>query len=112
MGDIDCSRGLVNAWVSFRYKHMSMRSHAESAAFYRAGEVEHSRTNTRLQRLLRTQQRLVFREYLLNCMSIFYSATSNYNYCRVHCFTKDYQNLFRKKNYLYHKTLHLTQRCK
>ena len=46
---------------------MSIRSHAESLAFYRAGEVEHSRTNIRLQKLISTQQRLVFKEYLLNC---------------------------------------------
>ncbi|XP_061668612.1 ATP-binding cassette sub-family D member 4 isoform X5 [Syngnathoides biaculeatus] len=43
----------------FRFKHMQIRVNAESAAFYRAGKVEHARTDGRLQTLLQTQQSLI-----------------------------------------------------
>ncbi|XP_077592917.1 lysosomal cobalamin transporter ABCD4 [Stigmatopora nigra] len=43
----------------FRFKHMQIRVNAESAAFYRAGKVEHARTERRLQTLLETQKRLI-----------------------------------------------------
>ncbi|XP_042333502.1 lysosomal cobalamin transporter ABCD4 isoform X2 [Sceloporus undulatus] len=49
----------------FRFKHMQLRVNAESAAFYRAGEVEHMRTNRRLQNLLLTQRELIGKELLL-----------------------------------------------
>ncbi|XP_062824373.1 lysosomal cobalamin transporter ABCD4 isoform X1 [Anolis carolinensis] len=49
----------------FRFKHMQLRVNAESAAFYRAGEVEHMRTNRRLQNLLQTQRELIGKELLL-----------------------------------------------
>ncbi|XP_078418228.1 lysosomal cobalamin transporter ABCD4 isoform X2 [Cetorhinus maximus] len=49
----------------FRFKHMQIRVNAESAAFYRAGRVEHMRTNWRLQDLLQTQRKLINRELLL-----------------------------------------------
>ncbi|XP_041070504.1 ATP-binding cassette sub-family D member 4 isoform X1 [Carcharodon carcharias] len=49
----------------FRFKHMQIRVNAESAAFYRAGRVEHMRTNWRLQDLLQTQRELMNRELLL-----------------------------------------------
>ncbi|KAK3571229.1 hypothetical protein QTP86_005418 [Hemibagrus guttatus] len=60
----------------FRFKHMQIRVNAESAAFYsitesvvrlvfRAGKVEHVRTDHRLQSLLHTQRKLIDRELLL-----------------------------------------------
>lgn len=49
----------------FRFKHMQIRVNAESAAFYRAGKVEHMRTNRRLQALLQTQKSLVNKELWL-----------------------------------------------
>ncbi|CAL8394333.1 unnamed protein product [Arctogadus glacialis] len=49
----------------FRFKHMQIRVNAESAAFYRAGKVEHMRTDRRLQSLLQTQKRLMNKELWL-----------------------------------------------
>uniref|UniRef100_A0A665UQT1 ABC transmembrane type-1 domain-containing protein n=1 Tax=Echeneis naucrates TaxID=173247 RepID=A0A665UQT1_ECHNA len=49
----------------FRFKHMQIRVNAESAAFYRAGKVEHTRTNRRLQALLETQKNLINKELWL-----------------------------------------------
>ncbi|KAI5620392.1 ATP-binding cassette sub-family D member 4, partial [Silurus asotus] len=50
---------------NFRFKHMQIRVNAESAAFYRAEEVEHVRTDHRFQSLLDTQRKLINRELLL-----------------------------------------------
>ncbi|XP_069886230.1 lysosomal cobalamin transporter ABCD4 isoform X1 [Dipodomys merriami] len=49
----------------FRFKHMQIRVNAEPAAFYRAGHVEHMRTDRRLQRLLQTQRELMSKELWL-----------------------------------------------
>lgn len=49
----------------FRFKHMQIRVNAEPAAFYRAGHVEHMRTDRRLQRLLQTQRGLMSKELWL-----------------------------------------------
>ncbi|KAM6074939.1 lysosomal cobalamin transporter ABCD4 isoform 2-T2 [Chlamydotis macqueenii] len=49
----------------FRFKHMQIRVNAEPAAFYRAGRVEHMRTNRRLQSLLQTQRELIGKELWL-----------------------------------------------
>uniref|UniRef100_A0A8C5SIN3 ATP binding cassette subfamily D member 4 n=1 Tax=Laticauda laticaudata TaxID=8630 RepID=A0A8C5SIN3_LATLA len=49
----------------FRFKHMQLRVNAESVAFYRAGEVEHMRTNYKLQNLLKTQRELIGKELWL-----------------------------------------------
>ncbi|XP_036448190.1 ATP-binding cassette sub-family D member 4 isoform X2 [Colossoma macropomum] len=49
----------------FRFKHMQIRVNAESAAFYRAGKVEHVRTDWRLQSLLHTQRSLMNKELWL-----------------------------------------------
>lgn len=49
----------------FRFKHMQIRVNAEPAAFFRAGHVEHVRTDRRLQRLLRTQRELMSKELWL-----------------------------------------------
>ncbi|XP_053923696.1 lysosomal cobalamin transporter ABCD4 isoform X2 [Cuculus canorus] len=49
----------------FRFKHMQIRVNAEPAAFYRAGQVEHARTNRRLQSLLQTQRELIGKELWL-----------------------------------------------
>uniref|UniRef100_A0A671UYC5 ATP-binding cassette, sub-family D (ALD), member 4 n=1 Tax=Sparus aurata TaxID=8175 RepID=A0A671UYC5_SPAAU len=49
----------------FRFKHMQIRVNAESAAFYRAGKVEHMRTDRRLQALLQTQKSLINKELWL-----------------------------------------------
>ncbi|XP_013010778.1 lysosomal cobalamin transporter ABCD4 isoform X3 [Cavia porcellus] len=48
-----------------RFKHMQLRVNAEPAAFYRAGSVEHMRTDRRLQRLLQTQRELMSKELWL-----------------------------------------------
>ncbi|XP_051867136.1 ATP-binding cassette sub-family D member 4 isoform X2 [Pristis pectinata] len=58
----------------FRFKHMQIRVNAESAAFYRAGRVEHVRTNRILQELLQTQRRLMGRELRL------YIGVNMFNY--------------------------------
>ncbi|XP_023402128.1 lysosomal cobalamin transporter ABCD4 isoform X2 [Loxodonta africana] len=50
----------------FRFKHMQIRVNAEPAAFYRAGHVEHMRTDRRLQRLLQTQRELMSKELWLS----------------------------------------------
>ncbi|XP_072536373.1 lysosomal cobalamin transporter ABCD4 isoform X2 [Salminus brasiliensis] len=49
----------------FRFKHMQIRVNAESAAFYRAGKVEHMRTDQRLQSLIHTQRSLMNAELWL-----------------------------------------------
>uniref|UniRef100_A0A3B3DXR1 ATP-binding cassette, sub-family D (ALD), member 4 n=1 Tax=Oryzias melastigma TaxID=30732 RepID=A0A3B3DXR1_ORYME len=49
----------------FRFKHMQIRVNAESAAFFRAGKVEHMRTDRRLQALLQTQRSLINKELWL-----------------------------------------------
>ncbi|KAM9239412.1 lysosomal cobalamin transporter ABCD4 [Leptosomus discolor] len=49
----------------FRFKHMQIRVNAEPAAFYRAGHVEHMRTDWRLQSLLRAQRELIGKELWL-----------------------------------------------
>ncbi|KAF4788545.1 ATP-binding cassette sub-family D member 4 [Turdus rufiventris] len=49
----------------FRFKHMQIRVNAEPAAFYRAGQVEHMRTDRRLQSLLKTQRELIGKELWL-----------------------------------------------
>ncbi|XP_019344250.1 lysosomal cobalamin transporter ABCD4 isoform X1 [Alligator mississippiensis] len=49
----------------FRFKHMQIRVNAEPAAFYRAGRVEHMRTDRRLQSLLQTQRELMGKELWL-----------------------------------------------
>ena len=54
----------------FRFKHMLLRTNAESAAFYRSGEIEKFYTDQRLHRLLKTQHSLILRQYPLNCESI------------------------------------------
>ncbi|XP_029093344.1 ATP-binding cassette sub-family D member 4 isoform X9 [Monodon monoceros] len=48
-----------------RFKHMQIRVNAEPAAFFRAGHVEHMRTDRRLQRLLQTQRELMSKELWL-----------------------------------------------
>ncbi|XP_077797529.1 lysosomal cobalamin transporter ABCD4 isoform X13 [Macaca mulatta] len=47
------------------FKHMQIRVNAEPAAFYRAGHVEHMRTDRRLQILLQTQRELMSKELWL-----------------------------------------------
>ncbi|XP_074658385.1 lysosomal cobalamin transporter ABCD4-like [Tubulanus polymorphus] len=50
----------------FRYKHMQIRSHAEAVAFYRAGNIEWSKANHKMDELITTQHRLMNRKYALN----------------------------------------------
>ncbi|KAI0222791.1 ATP-binding cassette sub-family D member 4 [Lamellibrachia satsuma] len=50
----------------FRFKHMQVRSNAESAAFYRCGRMERDKADARLDKLVNTQQKLVLREYFLS----------------------------------------------
>ena len=64
----------IVAWVvlreqregDFRYKHMQVRSNAESLAFLSGGRIEESRCNGKLDSLLRTQQGLYIRQVPLN----------------------------------------------
>ncbi|XP_022333421.1 lysosomal cobalamin transporter ABCD4-like isoform X2 [Crassostrea virginica] len=51
---------------NYRFKHMLLRTNAESAAFYRSGEIEKFYTDQRLHRLLKTQHSLILRQYPLN----------------------------------------------
>lgn len=51
---------------SFRFKHVQIRSHAEAAAFYIAGDVEKSKASKKLAILLDTQMSLVHRELWLH----------------------------------------------
>uniref|UniRef100_A0A2K5ETW8 ABC transmembrane type-1 domain-containing protein n=1 Tax=Aotus nancymaae TaxID=37293 RepID=A0A2K5ETW8_AOTNA len=56
----------------FRFKHMQIRVNVEPAAFYRAGHVEHMRTDRRLQRLLQTERELMSKElWLYICINTF-----------------------------------------
>lgn len=50
----------------FRYKHMHVRTHAESIAFQDANFAEWSRAESKLCTLVRTQQSLYLREFPLN----------------------------------------------
>ncbi|CAL1526890.1 unnamed protein product [Lymnaea stagnalis] len=50
----------------FRFHHMQIRTNSESAAFYRAGEVEKLKANQKLRNLLKAQGRLIRWEYALN----------------------------------------------
>ncbi|KAM3861190.1 lysosomal cobalamin transporter ABCD4-like [Diretmus argenteus] len=59
----------------FRFKHMQIRVNAESAAFYRAGKVEHMRTDRRLQTLLYTQRSLMNKELWLYSKTILHTRT-------------------------------------
>ncbi|TKS76398.1 ATP-binding cassette sub-family D member 4 PMP70-related protein [Collichthys lucidus] len=66
----------------FRFKHMQIRVNAESAAFYRAGKVEHMRTNRRLQALLQTQKSLINKElwlYSKNILNIAHPLTNHHH---------------------------------
>ncbi|KAE8585966.1 hypothetical protein XENTR_v10021513 [Xenopus tropicalis] len=58
----------------FRYKHVQVRVNAEAAAFYRAGSVELSRTDSRLQKLIVAQKDLINQELWLNF------GTNTFNY--------------------------------
>ncbi|XP_061167666.1 lysosomal cobalamin transporter ABCD4-like isoform X2 [Saccostrea echinata] len=51
---------------NYRFKHMLLRANAESAAFYRSGEIEKFYTDQRLHKLLKTQHHLILRQYALN----------------------------------------------
>ena len=51
-------------FVHHRFKHMHIRSNAESIAFYRSGELEMKKTNSRLQVL---NSQLIENYFFLNC---------------------------------------------
>ena len=51
---------------NFRYKHMNIRSNAESIAFFHSGKVEQLKANENLSRLLKVQQKIVYYEFWLN----------------------------------------------
>ncbi|XP_056022502.1 lysosomal cobalamin transporter ABCD4-like isoform X2 [Ostrea edulis] len=51
---------------NYRFKHMLLRTNAESAAFYRSGDIEKFYTDRRLHKLLKTQHNLILRQYALN----------------------------------------------
>ncbi|KAK4036889.1 ABC protein, subfamily ABCD [Daphnia magna] len=64
----------IVAWVvrnerregDFRYKHMQIRSNAESLAFLTGARLEESKTNNKLDLLLTTQHSLYGRQFFLN----------------------------------------------
>ncbi|KAK2504086.1 hypothetical protein MC885_002851 [Smutsia gigantea] len=56
---------ILGTVVNKMFKHMQIRVNAEPAAFFRAGHVEHMRTDRRLQRLLQTQRELMSKELWL-----------------------------------------------
>ncbi|XP_053331604.1 lysosomal cobalamin transporter ABCD4 [Spea bombifrons] len=58
----------------FRFKHVQVRVNAEAAAFARAGDVEHSRTDRRLQTLILTQKQLMYLEFWV------YLGTNTFDY--------------------------------
>ncbi|KAL5008674.1 hypothetical protein ScPMuIL_014255 [Solemya velum] len=49
-----------------RFKHMQIRVNAESAAFFRGGQIENLKTDNQLEKLLDVQHKLIRREYALN----------------------------------------------
>lgn len=64
----------IVAWVvknerregDFRYKHMQIRSNAESLAFLTGARLEEAKTNNKLDVLLKTQHSLYGRQFFLN----------------------------------------------
>ena len=58
-------------FFTFRFKHVQIRSNAESAAFYVAGEVERQKTNQNLFSLLDTQLNVVNWEFWLHSKFMF-----------------------------------------
>lgn len=50
----------------FRFQHMNVRANSESMAFYRAGEVEHSKSNRKLKNLLEVLTSLYDWSFWLN----------------------------------------------
>ncbi|XP_027527366.1 ATP-binding cassette sub-family D member 4 isoform X5 [Neopelma chrysocephalum] len=60
-----CKFNELHLLTEIRFKHMQIRVNAEPAAFYRAGRVEHMRTDRRLQSLLQTQRELIGKELWL-----------------------------------------------
>uniref|UniRef100_A0A8C4Q2G4 ATP-binding cassette, sub-family D (ALD), member 4 n=1 Tax=Eptatretus burgeri TaxID=7764 RepID=A0A8C4Q2G4_EPTBU len=69
---------------NFRFKHMQIRVHAESVAFYRAGTMEHRSTNRHLQSLLQMQRHVVNREFWLKLfMNTFDYMGSIFSYIAI-----------------------------
>ena len=62
---------VYNNLYYFRFKHMQIRVNAESAAFYKSGYIENRKTDHQLVKLVKTSQKLVLKEYQLNCKMIF-----------------------------------------
>ncbi|XP_022787215.1 ATP-binding cassette sub-family D member 4-like [Stylophora pistillata] len=56
----------------FRFKHMQIRSNAESIAFYRSAGLEMRKTNSKLQSLIKVQTRIVtYESFLFFSTSLF-----------------------------------------
>nr|XP_058954936.1 lysosomal cobalamin transporter ABCD4-like isoform X1 [Pocillopora verrucosa] len=56
----------------FRFKHMQIRSNAESIAFYRSAGLEMRKTNSKLQSLIKVQTRIVtFESFLFFSINMF-----------------------------------------
>jgi len=80
----------------FRFKHMQIRGNAESIAFYRSGGLEKRKTNSRLQTLLQTQQRLInFECILFFAINVFdyLGAIFSYFIIAIAVFSGKYDNL-------------------
>lgn len=81
---------------NFRFKHMQIRSNAESLAFLNGGNVELIRTNAKLEELIVAQQRLFNHQYPLN-MSInmfdYLGAILSYLILAVPIFAGKYDSL-------------------
>lgn len=80
----------------FRYNHMQIRLNSESAAFYRSGSVEKEKANKKLTALLKTQGKLIRREYALNfCVNAadYLGSILSYIAIAVPIFAGRYDNL-------------------
>lgn len=81
---------------NFRYKHMSIRTHAESIAFLNSGSNELTLTNSIFRNLLTISYRRSWKEFLLNIVINtlqYFGAILSYLILAIPVFTGKYDNL-------------------
>lgn len=79
-----------------RYKHMQIRSNAESLAFLTGARLEEAKTNNKLDVLLKTQHSLYGRQFFLNLgvnMFDYLGSIISYLALAVPIFSGRYDNL-------------------